>query len=196
MTHGVILAGGQSRRMGRPKALLKIAGHTLLRWSIETLRAGGCATITVVTGSSRGRLLTELPADVNHVHASDWHRGMRASLRSAARKIPAGDLLVQHVDAFGVQPKTIRMLISALGFRPVVPRYQGRLGHPVALPKSMRSAIEGSDVRPLSDLLVEREFETLRVNDAGVISNINTPRQFAEILWKVREFRLDDLHRR
>ena len=196
MTHGVILAGGQSHRMGRPKALLKIAGHTLLRWSIETLRNGGCTTVTVVTGALRGRLLTELPADVNHVHASDWYRGMRASLRSAARQIPAGDLLVQHVDAFGVKPKTIRMLINAMGSRPVVPRYQGRLGHPVILPKSMRSALKESDVRPLRDLLLEREFETLHVDDAGVVSNINTPGQFAEILWKMREFRLDDLHRR
>lgn len=45
MLSGAILAGGQSRRMGRDKALLTLAGRTLLEWQVDKLRKAGVEDI-------------------------------------------------------------------------------------------------------------------------------------------------------
>jgi molybdopterin-guanine dinucleotide biosynthesis protein A len=45
--HGVVLAGGQSRRMGMDKARLSLEGQSLLARSVALLEACGCATVSV-----------------------------------------------------------------------------------------------------------------------------------------------------
>ena len=194
--HGVLLAGGASRRMGRAKSLLKVGGRTLLCWGIDTLISAGCASVTVVTGAYRGPLLRELPEGVHHAHSKDWRGGMRASLTCGVRRAPAGPIVVHHVDAPGVKATTIVKLIDALEHRPVVPVYQGRLGHPVVLPTHIRNRLARSDLTPLSTLMNEIGVKRVPVDDHSVLSNINNPSQFAKIQWMLREFRLDDLHRR
>jgi CTP:molybdopterin cytidylyltransferase MocA len=48
MITGIVLAGGQSQRMGRPKALLTARGATFLERCIESLERGGCGNVLVV----------------------------------------------------------------------------------------------------------------------------------------------------
>jgi molybdopterin-guanine dinucleotide biosynthesis protein A len=48
---GLILAGGESRRMGRDKALLEVAGRTLLEWGVATLE--GLVTRVAIGGRDR-----------------------------------------------------------------------------------------------------------------------------------------------
>ncbi len=194
--HGVLLAGGASQRMGRPKALLKVGGRSLLRWGIDTLISAGCASVTVVTGAYRGTLIRELPQGIHHIHARNWRGGMRASLTCGVRHAPNGPIVVHHVDAPGVRASTIRKLMGALENQPVVPVYHGQLGHPVVLPLRIRERLAQPDLRPLNALMQEIGIKRVEVDDNGVLSNVNTPAQFAKIQWLMREFRLDDLHRR
>ena len=48
---GLILAGGASTRMGRPKALLCIEGETFMARLVRLLAAAGCDPIAVVVGA-------------------------------------------------------------------------------------------------------------------------------------------------
>lgn len=47
MLHGVVLAGGQSRRMGQDKAMMQYKGNTLIQCASKILRSAGCQEILV-----------------------------------------------------------------------------------------------------------------------------------------------------
>ena len=48
----ILLAAGESARLGRPKQLLRFRGRTLLRHAAETALASGCDGVYVVLGSA------------------------------------------------------------------------------------------------------------------------------------------------
>lgn len=60
---GLILAGGRSRRMGRPKESLPIGNTTMLGWQCRTLLA--CTSPVVVVGRDHAQQLPELPPGVD-----------------------------------------------------------------------------------------------------------------------------------
>lgn len=59
---GVILAGGQSRRMGRDKALIEVAGETQLAHQVHILKQAGAQELIVVQHPDRPRPAPSLPA--------------------------------------------------------------------------------------------------------------------------------------
>ncbi|MEO8276092.1 MAG: nucleotidyltransferase family protein [Thermoanaerobaculia bacterium] len=87
---GVLLAAGNSRRMGRAKALLPYRGTTLLDHAADLLVASGCRPRFVVVGpevekSCWSRKEQDLEVLVN----ADSGAGMASSLRAALRAIEA-----------------------------------------------------------------------------------------------------------
>ena len=86
---GLVLAAGEGRRMGTPKALVRDAGDT--PWVVRvvrTLAAAGIGHVVVVVGAAadqvRDLLATE---DAQVVHAPDWAEGMGASLSAGLRHL-------------------------------------------------------------------------------------------------------------
>jgi molybdenum cofactor cytidylyltransferase len=73
----VLLAAGESARMGRPKQLLKLEGRTLLRRAAEEALASGCWPIVTVLGAFADRLRKEV-ADlgVTVVTHRRWAEGL------------------------------------------------------------------------------------------------------------------------
>jgi CTP:molybdopterin cytidylyltransferase MocA len=82
--HGLLLAAGAGRRMGRPKALLTDdTGEPWLVRAVRTLRDGGCDPVTVVLGAAADEAGSLLDGTgVRVVVAVDWAEGMGASLRA------------------------------------------------------------------------------------------------------------------
>ena len=74
---GIVLAGGRSTRMGRPKASIELAGCTLTHRAADMLRAVGCDPVLVVEGGDEGPLaallepMVDLEADDVYVLACD-----------------------------------------------------------------------------------------------------------------------------
>ncbi len=54
---GVVLAGGESRRFGKNKALAEIAGKPMARWALEALRAHTSHCVTVANDPEVARVL-------------------------------------------------------------------------------------------------------------------------------------------
>jgi len=136
--------------------------------------------------------------EVRFVTNPSWKRGMLGSvklgLREAARGKPEG-IVVLPVDHPEVAAATIRDIATLVRlarqacrtprersrFRyALVPRYRRRRGHPVAVTTALaRDVIDDKDAADLSDAIRRnaRMVGYLDVNDAGVVSNRNTPRR-------------------
>jgi molybdenum cofactor cytidylyltransferase len=84
MTGLIILAAGESSRLGFPKQTLLYKGKTLLELAIEAGLKSKCSTVTVVLGANAEAIETGIKQYRIHViHNSDWAKGMASSIKSA-----------------------------------------------------------------------------------------------------------------
>ena len=139
--HGLLLAAGEGRRMGMPKALVRDDdGTSWLHRSLAALRDGGCAQVTVVLGAGAAEARLMLDGTVDVVIAADWAEGMGASLRAGLGALPdalTGPVaaLVSLVDLPDVGPDVVaRVLAAATGPQALArAAYDGEPRHPVLL---------------------------------------------------------------
>lgn len=132
MAGGLLLAAGEGRRLGTPKALVEIGGERLVDRGVAMLREAGCVPIVVVTGAAP----VDVPGAVV-VHNPHWRTGMGSSLRAGlsalAPDCPA--VVVALVDQPNVTPAAVRRLVEAheAGASIAVATYGGRPRNPVLI---------------------------------------------------------------
>lgn len=137
MIAAIVLAAGQSKRMGQPKMLLPWGQTTVLGQVIETLRRAPVQDIVVVTGGEREKieLLLE-PYGVRTIYNEAFAQGeMLSSLQCGLRaQLPQTQAaLICLGDQPQMETGTVRLLCQAYRTRPsglIVPSYQRRRGHP------------------------------------------------------------------
>ena len=137
---GLVLAAGEGRRMGAPKALVRDADDT--PWVVRvvhTLKDAGLPDVVVVVGAAVDEVRTVLAdEDVRVVHAADWADGMGASLTAGLRYLadrPGADaVLVCLVDTPGLDERVVQRM-TGLAAPDALARatYGGAPGHPVLL---------------------------------------------------------------
>lgn len=141
---GIVLAGGESKRMGRNKLLLEIAARPMIRHVVETVRGVVEETI-VVTGHQAERIgeaLARLPVQLMHI---DPAGGMRAVISTAiASADPEEAILLCVGDQPRLTEREIMGLIEAWrqtdGKRAMVPIRHGVRGYPVVVPPNFDAA--------------------------------------------------------
>ncbi len=142
---GLVLAAGQGRRMGAPKALLHTDGETWVLRAVRTLLEGGCDDVLVVTGAAGEEVEAQLPDDqrVRHVHAPRWDEGMGESLRAGLDRLVNGSeadaAVVLLVDLPDLDARVVSRVIEEWGVGGegdqalLRATYDGQPGHPVLL---------------------------------------------------------------
>jgi len=146
---GLVLAAGGGSRYGRPKALVADSQGPWLERAVRVLRSGGCGQVHVVLGAAAesAEPLVGGLAGVSIVVASDWHRGMSASLLAGLDAVAATDadaVVITLVDLPDLDAAVVARLLDSLGVAPhAVGRaaYQGRPGHPVLLGREHWTAV-------------------------------------------------------
>jgi CTP:molybdopterin cytidylyltransferase MocA len=150
-TVGLVLAAGAGRRMGGPKALVRLTdgGPTLVETAVARVLESGCDRVVVVVGAAgeqAAALVAETGAEV--VAAEDWDEGMGASLRAGLAHLEVADddlALVTLVDLPDVTARVMsRVLGDAVGDgRAALARaaYDGVPGHPVVIGRDHWSAV-------------------------------------------------------
>ena len=184
----ILLAAGESRRMGSPKPLLDWGGRTLIEYQIAQLQQAGAAEIVAILGhrADEVKQAAEQPG-VRIVVNQRYAEGRASSLRAGAAAIDAAAddaVVVAGVD----QPRpagVIRRLVQELaasGNRIVVPVHGGRRGHPVvvagALLPELREVSEES--QGLRAVLARHEADILEVpfDSTLVLLDINTLEEY------------------
>ena len=179
--YGLILAGGESRRMGQAKGLLEYRGKTLLTHCIEQLSVC-CEAVYVVAGAHYRHISEHTNPPKHIIHAPNWRGGMRRSLRTGVLALPAGHILLSHVDGPGITRNTLEQLVEPPIRRVRIPRFRGRPGHPVLIPSWLRKRLTQSDRLPLRDILRRSQPEYVQTRDPAVIRNLNSRSDWRQFL--------------
>jgi len=183
---GLILAAGESRRMGRPKALLPYRGSTFLD-TLVALFAAHCSPVVVVLGAAADEIRTALEGNLATVVLNPHYlRGQTTSMQCGLRAVPpdAEGVVFTLVDHPAVTPATLDALLAPP--RPLlrVPRYQGRRGHPVwfsaeLIPEFLALPETGAARDVVHGHAGQTEF--LDLADPGIVADIDDPAAYREL---------------
>lgn len=187
LVSAILLAAGESRRMGRPKLLLPFGGSTVLGQTIDNLVSSRVDEVVVVLGAREqevGRAVAARP--VRAVSNPDYRRGMSTSLICGLKQVSrrARWVMVALSDQPLVDTGTYNQLIeAAIGSEEgiVVPVYRGKRGNPIILSAAYRGelmSLEGDVggrevIRGHPDDVLE-----VAVSCQGVVININTMAEY------------------
>ncbi|HZP36821.1 MAG TPA: nucleotidyltransferase family protein [Methylomirabilota bacterium] len=143
MTAAVVLAAGLSRRMGRPKLVLEVAGRPIVRHAVEAVQRAGLDPVLVVTGPEPAPIQAALEGlPVRIVVNPAPEAGQSGSVRAGIAALPAEveTVLIALGDQPALDPGIIPALLAAhrAGGRPIVaPRYENGPGNPVLFDRAI-----------------------------------------------------------
>ncbi|MBI4731751.1 MAG: nucleotidyltransferase family protein [Chloroflexi bacterium] len=195
MAHNVsaiILAAGESQRMGQPKLLLPWGGRTVLGQVVSTFAAAGIEEIVVVTGGTRelveeevGRLARQFPARAvyNPEYARD---GMLSSIQRGIGSLGLRPraALIGLGDQPQVREDTVRATCVAFVEKRaqlVVPTHGGRRGHPWLAARPLWDEILSlpASITPRQFLAIHAGKIEYVETDDSILQDLDTPEDYA-----------------
>ena len=178
----VLLAAGLSRRLGRPKALVKVHGSELVVWVYNRLIQAGCFPVVVAnddTLASINRLLPSAHVVVNPEPDAGRTKSLQIGIRAVERLLERTPkrVVMAPVDRPVWNVALLRGLLACDGN--VAPSYQNRKGHPVVMDAEAIQAVLGAEPdRPLRDVVA---FNPLPLSAPYLHLNIDTEDDLATL---------------
>lgn len=191
MIGAVVLAAGESTRMGTQKLLLPYAGCTVIENIIDQVLESGVDTCVVVTGHEADRVQDCLRArNVVFAHNTNYRAGMLTSVRAGLTA--AGGSWQGAVIVLGDQPsfraETIAALLEEQAKHPesvLLPVFEGRRGHPILVPKRFHTEImnrfDDTGLRGLLRAHPEAMIE-VTVDTPSVLEDMDYPEDYQRAL--------------
>ena len=181
----VLLAAGESVRMGRPKPLLQWEGTTLVQYQVASLLSGGVDEVCVVTGAGGdavSRLFVNAPG-IHVVPNPDFKKGKTTSVRAGVRAVNAAVAAIVILAVDQPRPDWVigRVVNSHLfsGAPVTSPRYRGRGGHPLVFSVGLRQELlDITEANQGIREVVRRHADRMNLIEFGnriVRLDINTP---------------------
>jgi CTP:molybdopterin cytidylyltransferase MocA len=188
---GLILAGGASRRMGSPKALLRFQNETFLDRMIR-LFSNACDPVIVVVGHNANDVRSGIQRAGQAILITnpDPERGMLSSLQCGLAEVPptAEAVMFAPVDHPHLQEATIRTLaahFAAHGSAVTVPTYTGEHGHPVCISRALVAELRALPADAMASDVIHRyvsQTSYIEVPDSAVVTDVDDPQAYAELL--------------
>ncbi len=191
MIWAIVLAAGESRRMGTQKLLLPFGEATVVEAVVRAALASRVDRALAVLGSDRDAVRKKLePAGVDFAVNEDFAKGMLSSVQAGFKALPAD--AEAAVVMLGDQPFLPASVVDAVigayresGKGIVVPAFRGRRGHPVLVDLKYRDEVIGLDpadglrqlMRAHPEDIVEAEVE-----DANILRDLDVPEDYANEL--------------
>jgi molybdenum cofactor cytidylyltransferase len=194
---GLVLAAGESSRMGRDKALLPYRGRTFLEIIIAKLNEAGVSRVVVVLGHHAESIKQAVDLTAAEIVTNrDYQRGQTSSLQaglSALQTLPTQEgeapeaIILCLVDHPAFEPATVSALMAAFertAAPVVVPVLGGRRGHPVLIARPLFGPLlelgpgEGANkvIRACHD-----QTEFVAVADPGILIDVDDPETYRSL---------------
>jgi len=188
MISAIILAAGQSRRMGQPKMLLPWGKLTVIEHVITTFLNAGIKDIVVVTGGTRDlveKVIDQYP--VRAIYNAGYTTGeMLSSLQHGLRALPnqMQATLIGLGDQPQVQESSVRLICdvyreSKSGL--IVPSFQMRRGHPWLVARELwNELLEMRSPESPRDFLNRHtaEIHYVTLDTPSILADLDTPEDY------------------
>ncbi|MBI3934151.1 MAG: nucleotidyltransferase family protein [Acidobacteria bacterium] len=188
---GIILAAGESSRMGRDKALLPLGGQTFLEHLAKVLD-GEVAPLVVVLGHHAAEIEQQvrLPSSVRILRNPDYHLGQLSSLHVALRGLAGLGVegaLVCLVDHPAITKQVVGAVVGRFQKSQaniLIPTWQGRRGHPVLFSSRVFEELLAAPINQGARAVVRRhanEVEYVEVYEEGILWDVDRPEDYAAL---------------
>ncbi len=186
----ILLAAGQSRRMGAiNKLLLEIDGQPMVRRAARTLLASRVEEVVAVLGHQADAVaeaLSGLP--LRMVHNAGYRQGQMTSVRTGLNALPDRyrGILIGLADQPALTAADIDVVAEAFlsgeGWQILVPVQDGRRGNPIVLSADLRADLADRDLNFGCRNLIARHPDLVQAVDVPgghYFADIDTPGDLA-----------------
>ena len=188
---GIVLCGGQSTRMGYPKATLPFGSELMLERVVRVL---GEVVDPIVVVAAPEQKLPKLPSEVVVTHDQDEQRGPLEGLRVGLKTLQGmvDGAFATSCDVPLIRPEFVQFLVESLTSHQIVVPTEAAFHHPLA-------AVYRTDVLPVIQSLLSAnrmrpvflfdEVDTKRIpvenlrsvdTDLRSLMNLNTPDDYVQ----------------
>ncbi len=185
---GIILAAGESRRMGYPKPLLKIGDRTFIEQIAGTILKV-VPRLVIVLGAHSDRVRAAIPHDdrIAIVENPNYARGQLSSLKVGLNAIQphAAGALVHLGDHPMVRAETFQAMVNCYaetGKPIVIARHNGRRGHPVIFDRELFVELQSCPEEEGARHIVNADPTRVAYvdsDDPGINLDLDTPADLA-----------------
>jgi len=188
----IILAAGESRRLGRPKQLLVHCGETLLNRALRIADEAGASPVLAVLGAHFASIHASIQAQAAIPVRNDrWRQGMGSSIEAGMRALrvcapEAAGVLLMSCDQPRLSADHLRALLATFSSSAspciAASSYAGVQGVPAVFPREMFAALGGLRGEKGARSIIEQASCPLEaIEFAGGEVDIDSPEDLAKL---------------
>lgn len=188
---GLVLAAGESRRMGRDKALLDYHGRPFLEIIVGHLRSAGVARPVVVLGHHADEIRSAVDlGDAEVVVNDDYRLGQTSSLQAGLRKLNSSQIagallcLVDHPAAPVTVMRQLQDAFRKTGTPVVIPVHKKRRGHPVLIGRALFAELLKLDPSQGANTVIRKYRDAtcfVETDEPGILLDIDAPEDYQRL---------------
>ncbi len=190
--HGIwsiILAAGESRRMGFPKMLLPFGDTTIIETIIHNVSQSVANDIMVVLGAEKEAIAVKVKkTNTRYCFNETYKDGMLSSVKCGFNNIPFdfSAALIFPGDQPMITTMTINKVVNAFLFSGkglIIPVHKNKHGHPLLIDRKYKNEIENISpsigLQALADRFSNDVFE-VKTDDPGILKDIDTYEEYLQ----------------
>ncbi len=188
----LIVAAGESKRLGTPKQLLQFEGQSLINRLINIVSGAGSFPITIVLGAEAAAIQAQLPdANLHVVINEDWREGMGSSIRFGLKQMIKADAnldgaLILVCDQPFIKSESVQSLIQmqkSTGLPMAACFYEGIVGTPAVFHQSMFSdLLKLTGDTGAKNMMMDKMSDVAKLNFEKGVIDIDTIEDYQKII--------------